>query len=169
MQWDAINGIAEVISSIAVVASLGYVAIQIRQNTLTTKYSTTQNLVEANSVANFMIAGDSEFAEIMHKGSLWPESLSDVERLRFNAWFYSYYNHLDFAYQQYLAGQLESSMWNNMAKDIPLFLANLPGATEWWSKDKVRFSREFVDYVDNRMSEAKKPNSMPTISIPEKA
>jgi hypothetical protein len=33
MNWEAISAVAEIVGVIAVVVSLGYVAIQIRQNT----------------------------------------------------------------------------------------------------------------------------------------
>lgn len=164
MNWDAVVAIAEVVGAVTVIASLGYVALQVKQNTRATRYQTTQNMITANSDANFLISADGELAEILHKGCYKPESLTGTERLRFNTWFFAYYNHFDFAYHQYIAGQLDEVMWQKMAFEMPLYVSSLPGVTEWWSKDKARMSKEFVAYMDERMANIDPSSSLPTIN-----
>lgn len=44
MNWDAISTIAEIVGATGVIASLVYLAIQIRQNTLVTRAETTKDL-----------------------------------------------------------------------------------------------------------------------------
>ena len=164
MNWDAIIGVAELVGAIAVVVSLGYVAVQIRQNTVATRYQTTQNLIAANSDANYMFANNGELASIAMKGCYEPDSMTDEERFRFSTWFFSYYNHFDFAYHQYLNGQLDEAMWEKMAYEMPLYVSSLPGVKEWWSRDNKRFSNEFVTYMEEQMARIEPSLSTPTIS-----
>ena len=42
MNWDAIGAIGEIIGAIAVVATLGYLAVQIRQNSTQARLSSVQ-------------------------------------------------------------------------------------------------------------------------------
>ncbi len=164
MNWDAVIGIAEIVGAIAVVVSLGYVAVQIRQNTKATRYQTTQNLIAANSDANYMFANNGELAAIAMKGSYEPDAMSDEERFRFSTWFFAYYNHFDFAYHQHLNGQLDEAMWEKLAYEMPLYVSSLPGVKEWWSRDKSRFSKEFVTYMEEQMSNIDQSGTIPTIS-----
>ncbi|MGR8946696.1 MAG: hypothetical protein ACU84Q_01525 [Gammaproteobacteria bacterium] len=164
MNWEAIIGFAEIVGAIAVVVSLWYVAIQIRQNTAATRYQTTQNLIAANSDANYMFANNGELAAIAMKGCYEPESMSDEERFRFSTWFFSYYNQFDFAYHQYLNGQIDEAMWEKMAYEMPLYVSSLPGVNEWWARDKKRLSKEFVAYMEQQMSRLEPSPVTPTIS-----
>ena len=165
MNWDAIIGIAEIVGAIVVVVSLGYVAVQIRQNTRATRYQTTHNLISANSDANFLLASESDLAAIMHKGAYEFGSLSDEEKMRFSTWFFAYYNHFDFAYHQFKNGQIEEAMWRKMVYEMPLYVNGLPGVKEWWSRDKARFSQEFVAYLEDRMSNMEPSSELPTIGM----
>ena len=88
MNWDAVIGIAEIVSAVVVVISLCYVAVQIRQNTQATRYQTTQNLIAANSDANFLLSAESDLSAIAYKGCYDFESLSGEEQMRFSTFFY---------------------------------------------------------------------------------
>jgi hypothetical protein len=167
MNWEAIIGVAEIVSAIVVVASLGYVALQIRQNTQATRYQTTHNLITANSDANFLAATNSDMAAIMHKGAYDFDSLTGEEQMRYSMFYFAYYNHLDFAYHQYKNGQIDEAMWQKMAYEMPLYTKNLPGNREWWSRDKARLSKEFVAYLEERMANMEPSSSVPSISRPK--
>ena len=85
MDWDAIVAIVEIVGLLAVVASLVYLAIQVRQNS----QLISQNTVVARSAmvhetsafyARFfeLIADNSELASIFHRGKT-SEDLGPVE------------------------------------------------------------------------------------------
>ena len=156
----------EFVGAIAVVVTLAYLAIQIRQNTIATRYQTTQNLVAANSDGNYLMATEGELAEIVTKGIYDRDQLSEVELFRFNTFFFGYYNHFDFAYHQFKAGQMEALMWRKMEYEIPLFLSGLPGMRHWWEADMQRFSDEFVKYIDQLLERMPAQSSLPTAPRP---
>ena len=84
MNWDAVIAITEVIGVIAVIASLIYVAIQIRQNTEIAR----ANIVHgtSDSWANFhgMLAVDSNLADLYRRGTL-GETLTETEVIQFES------------------------------------------------------------------------------------
>ena len=48
MNWEAIGAVGEVLGAVGVIATLGYLAVQIRQNTRTVKSSAYQSAVLSN-------------------------------------------------------------------------------------------------------------------------
>ena len=162
MNWDAIGTVGEILGALAVVLSLGYVAVQIRQNTEATKDLAAQHLTNANSETNYLIATNDDLAKILQKGSKDRDSLAEHEQLRFNTLLFAIYNQFDFAYRRHLAGKLEDASWKKIKYEIPVFL-NLPGWLSWWHQDKSRFSSEFVTFVDKLLSEFQPPSRIPTM------
>jgi len=162
MDWAAIGAIGEILGALAVMATLGYLAVQIRQNTRTTRYQTTQNLIAANSHANFMISENGELASILQRGCEDRDSLPSLDQIRFNAWYFAYYNHFDNAFHQYRMGQLEESIWQKMEYEMPLFISSLPGARAWWEEDKARMSQDFREWLDAKLAEGAPIDELPT-------
>lgn len=84
MNWDAIGAVGEVLGAVAVVGTLGYLALQIRQNTERERLS--QEFV-SNQYFNelrVLVASDPELAEIEMKGVSDLSWLTDLERRRFD-------------------------------------------------------------------------------------
>lgn len=160
MNWEAIGAVGEVISAIAVVVSLLYVAVQIRLNTTEAKILRNQSLIDANSEVNSTIANNSELSEIVRRGMIDFAGLDEAQKFRFGALFFSFFVKYDFAYHQYLAKRLDQEFWDRMNYEISVFMS-LPGAFEWWERDKKRLSGQFVSYVDSLIA-----SHSPTESIP---
>ncbi len=88
MNWNAIGAVAELIGAIGVVASLAYLAIQIRQSTSQSKMNTTaieatafQQLLDHNSSINERLLDDPKLLEVLLTRE--EESLDAMDRLRF--------------------------------------------------------------------------------------
>jgi hypothetical protein len=164
MNWDAIGAIGEIVGAAGVILTLAYLAVQIRQNTEETRSGQTQDLISANSEANYLMVTDKELADLIQAGMADPSALSDSDQFRFNLFWFAAYNRFDFAYHQYSRGRLDPELWEKMDYEIPLYLS-LPGSHAWWERDKPRFSRKFVEYVEKRLSEFQRPESVPTLSV----
>ena len=48
MNWEAIGAVGEVFGALGVIATLGYLAVQIRQNTKTVRTSTYQAVLDSS-------------------------------------------------------------------------------------------------------------------------
>jgi len=162
MNWDAIGAVGEVLGALAVVISLGYVAIQIRQNTETARSASAQNLVTVATNANFLLASDSELSEILQNGQYDRDSLNEYEQFRFNTFLIGAYMQYDFAYLQFLGGQLEPETWKRMEFEIVLYVS-IPGGAAWWEQDKSRLSTQFVEFIDAKRANFELPTSIPTL------
>ena len=162
MSIQDLGSIGELIGSIAVVISLIYLAIQIRQNTESNKLLATQNLVNQNSDLVDGIASDPVRAALIQKGIM--DGLGDLtaeEELRFSCNMMAVYNQFELAYHQYRSGNLHSEIWHKYAYEIPIWIS-LPGGKEWYAKDHARYSPEFRKYFTESLLNYAPPAEIPT-------
>jgi len=157
MNWDAIGAIGEVLGAGAVVVSLVYVGIQIRQNTAEMRNVSTQTFIAHRSDANFYIANNTELAKLMSTAGQDYEQLDPHQQFQFKAYCFAFYNQFDFAFHQFRSGRLEEKFWRRMESEIPATFA-LPGVAAWWEQDKVRYTPEFVEFVESQIKEFKPPS-----------
>ncbi len=77
--------IAEIVAAIAVVITLAYLAIQIRQSSHGIQNSTSWAITQALFAINGRWSSDGEFTELWLRGLKSYEDLNDVEQERFRA------------------------------------------------------------------------------------
>ena len=77
--------IAEIVAAIAVVITLGYLSIQIRQSSHSIQNSTSWAITQALFAINGRWSSDGEFTELWLRGLKSYEDLNDVEQERFRA------------------------------------------------------------------------------------
>ena len=81
--------VAEITAATAVILSLIYVGIQIKQNTDTLKLRTAYDATEEFSDIYLVLTENSDLADIWFRGLQGLDALEGVERLRFYAYFQS--------------------------------------------------------------------------------
>ena len=79
VNWDALGAIAETLGAIAVIATLIYLAVQIRQNSRVTKDASAQSLLTVDSNAHFLFASNGDLASIYRRGTQDPNALDADE------------------------------------------------------------------------------------------
>ncbi len=83
MNWDAIGAIAELLGAVGVIASLVYLAGQIRQNTRATRGATYQDLVGLFHQGQVNVANDAEVSELLRIGMQDSSQLNEADGYRF--------------------------------------------------------------------------------------
>ena len=69
MNWEALGAIGEIVGAVAVIATLGYLAVQIRQNTRALKASTHQSLSDSTIRFQAVSPDNAEVARIRVAGN----------------------------------------------------------------------------------------------------
>ena len=75
MNWEAIGALSEFVGAIAVVITLVYLAIQIRQNTRAIRLDTGHDITEEYRDIFALMAENRELAELVHRAAIDPESI----------------------------------------------------------------------------------------------
>ena len=153
MDLENIARIAEIISSVAVVVSLIYVGLQVRQNTRALR-ATTYNAVTANSIA-ILSAMDShpEYSEFLVRVQSDYASATAAEKLRFHMCLLSAFRHWDNLLYQFRNGMLEREMWESYDRTMSNWLDNAAWR-DWFVTNATSFSESLQALLHKRISMA---------------
>jgi hypothetical protein len=144
VNWDAIVAIVEVIGLLAVVASLVYLAVQVRQNSELISQNTMvarSSMVHETSVfyARFfeMIAESPDLAGIYRRG-INSEALDPDEKVRFESLLAVYFSNLEDCDHQYKSDLYfdeddDEDLVEFMAPEFKPMLKSSHGS-EWWER-----------------------------------
>ncbi len=153
MNWDALGAIAETIGVLAVIATLGYLAIQIRQSN---RQEAVQAVKEAvNEFVNAFAAATSDEtkAENFRAGLNQFDALTRNEK----AVFHSKMQLLSSGYYQvwtmYKSGMLADEDLFVKSENLLLSFLLSPGGRQWWEAYKHLPPESFKDHMESRMKE----------------
>lgn len=147
MDWEAIAAIAEAAAALAVIASLLYLAAQVKSGAKAFRTSQRDAALRTLMEWNYHIAADPDLASIFQRGCKDFDSLDERERARAVHVFYSFFKGLENQYLHYLNGVLEEEVWT---RSLPVLAgyANQPGATHYFKMRKDVFDPRFRELVE---------------------
>jgi hypothetical protein len=138
--------IAQIVSAVAVVVSIIYLAQQIQENTAAVSFETNRGLLELQFQQDAWDQ-DPVLVELMQRGDTLPESLSSVEweqysrrwALRYNVWW--------LAYSGFSKGTLDPDLWAAWNASYAGSTC-LPGAKRVWEYRRHWWSTPFQRMVE---------------------
>lgn len=144
---EQIYYIGELISVVAVVTSLIYVGIQVRQNTQAVKNGTLQNTIEHQLNVHGLIAAHGDLADVVFKAAAGTGSDTGPERFRYTAWMHTAIRSLENAYYQHRDGALDERNWHSLCRQYgPILHAGLNA--NYWAERSFIYSEDFRRFVD---------------------
>ena len=164
MNWEAVSAISELIAAIAVVATLVYLAIQVRQNTSALKSAATQSAHDQLTSLYDLMASDTELGEIFHRALEEPETLSNRETARFYSLMMSVHFKLQNAYLQTRANVYDNEYLESWLKAYRS-ISGKPGLRRYWEQRRYMFSSEFIDFLESERFSAEPTPEFQTLGI----
>lgn len=156
MNWDAVGALAESIGAIGVVASLIYLAAQIRQNTRSLEANTFHSLHHASIERLLVLAQNDELADRFVAGLVDPDSLSGARRFQFDVWMRANLKGYEDYFYQSQQSMLDPESWEAHSRTIQASVSP-PGFARWWEQNRHLFREDFARYIDSLQ-----PGSAPT-------
>jgi hypothetical protein len=150
MTIQELGAAGELIGGIAVIFTLIYLALQIRQNTIAVRLSTLHDVKDTIRETNLIVAEKSDLAEIVLEGLQDLNKLSGVPRARFYTWAHNLFLGYENLYLQYLGGALDPGHWSGMAQHMA-DVSSIPGMQAYWADRKQWFAQEFQNYWENEV------------------
>jgi hypothetical protein len=147
MNWEATGAVAAIASSVAVIVSLIYLAVQIRQNTRATRASTYQSVVMHGGSMLRTIMENPELAELMVKATWSEDDLTPGELMRFSSFASSVFRYFDSLYYHARRGTLEQGQWVGFDAFLREVLES-KRLVQWWEEHKHVFDADFISHVD---------------------
>lgn len=148
MNWDAIGAIGEIIGALAVILSLLYLALQIKNQNRESKFAAMHEISVGfrDAISKF---SDESMASIIVKANSNYEDLSDDEAMRLLILSGQFFRAFEEAFIQYQEGRLDDRNW----KAIKKYYINIMSANALrniWEIRKEFLDDEFVKFVDNQ-------------------
>jgi hypothetical protein len=147
MNWEAVGAIGELVGAIAVIITLLYLAVQIRQNSQAVKNSAAQTLLSEANGSLRVAASDPGTARAVILGQTLFDELSEEERAQFIVWMFAWMRTIEQAYFQYIQGYIDEEIWEGQVVHMRQAIHS-PGVAKWWSFRRCFFSRKFQNYID---------------------
>ncbi|MEM7540169.1 MAG: hypothetical protein AAF384_01150 [Pseudomonadota bacterium] len=144
---ELISLLSETVGAVAVVVSLLYLAVQIRENSRFARASIYQSTTEMMSSFVKLLGERADLNELYFAGLTQPEQLTDAQRRQFNSLFaYSLaaQENLFIQHKYGYTPDLSQERWQFLLKGQ---LATRGGALFWKSNQK-QFNPEFVAYAN---------------------
>ena len=159
MNWDAIGAIAETLGAVGVIASLVYLATQIR--TSRDQMAENTRALRAGTYQQFQTELRHSFSvdapgmdSIVRRGLADSSSLDEADAFRLDFWISGVMHAYDNAYYQYRVGLLDEDRWQMHFSGLRQTLIRYPGVRQWWTAAVYTLaSPEFVALVEEILAE----------------
>jgi hypothetical protein len=164
MNWEAIGALGELVGAGGVIASLIFLAFQVRQNSILLRANSAQleqnhQLAIADALgtgntqqtAMIAIAEDKELGDLFFRGLRDYRGLSQPDRMRFAMAMGTLIGGVSVqAERQRQLGMHGDSIGTEHVKFVVEFLA-MPGGREWWRRYSDRYPERFRRAIDSEL------------------
>lgn len=149
MKLSNLADITEIVTSIAVLATLVYLAVEINQNTKALHGQSRQAVLDASQIEIFNFANNPELAINIVK----EEPLSESQSVRLHMTLVATMRLREFSWLQFREGTIDESQWATEYGVMQMLLGT-PRTRHWWNTvGRHPFSSEFVEFVDESLED----------------
>ena len=150
MNWEAAATIAEIVAAGGVIASLVYLAVQIRLSTKVSRAEITKDLYLASRTAIMDIASNDALAKI----STDIRQFESEELMRRNMFYQSFFRLYELQYNLDHHGLLDEDIARSYALIIQMWAKTIY-FDDYWNRHRGEFNEAFATYVDKQVEATK--------------
>lgn len=156
MSLEIIAILSGIIASLAVIASLIFVGIQLKQSSLATRIMTVQINTQI-MIENFGRVIDHPDIAAAFTGEIAPEDIAPGLRLRIGNVLATTFRHFEMLHMHQRYGIHEQETWQASEARLAERIPN-PFIRSWWRSSKHSYAPSFIAYVDARIADWTKAN-----------
>ena len=148
MKGDKISRIIELIGAIGVIASIIYLSIQVNMSNKVAKAELTKDLMLASREAIMNISSDENL------GRIWADigNFNSEDEARKWTFYQSFFRLYELEFNLSKQNLLDESISKSYVLVIKMF-SNTKGFNLYWNRAKSTFHKDFVEFVDETISE----------------
>ena len=144
---DAIVNTAEIVGGVAVIASLLFVARQMRENNKSAREANYIQVMQHNKDMGRLIGSDVGMANLYRRGCDDFIGLSPDERWQFGSLMMAMFCDFNQQHTLYNKGRLDQQFWNAIEHNMNFYL-DRRGVRDWWRSQPFKFDLSFIEYVN---------------------
>ena len=152
MNWQAIGALGETIGAVAVLGTLAYLAMQIRQGAQATRTASELQVTDMVARWNSVAAKDREYQRTWDTLANGGE-VSDEDKVYFLWKVAEYCIITQGVFDQYEAGMVSERCWLNLERTL-IGLLQFDFVNRWWTSRDGNYSSALYDHIDSRAKKA---------------
>ena len=160
--WESV---AEIIGAIAIVVSLIYVGVQVRDSTLAVRSATATETSASMSALYHSIGTNSQATQVFMDGLTDPTSLSREETTQFIYMIHGLMLQYQVAFYVSEQGTLDVEMRESLVNTI-LGITRQPGFLKYWSQRRDVFKASYRTFVDDLLASGKTNENLEKLYVP---
>ena len=147
MTLETLSAIAQLVAALGVVASLFYLAVQIRQNTRSQRSIVVDSLTQ--SLINLLgpQASDPDLTRAFASATEDWYGAAEADRLRAVTVLFTLFKLFENAWFQKRQGTLDAQQWEGWDAYMRMYF-HLPGVKTWWQLRRAAFAHGFRNYIE---------------------
>ncbi len=153
MTISEIGAIGELVGGVAVLATLVYLAVQVREARKALVANTYQSRTDSLGSRYLTTATDTEFLMALFRETE-GEDLTALETYRAKWYWRAVTNEIDNAHFQWQQGTFPPEQISAIAKTIGPNMKSSPLVMEWWESNRAFERPEFSAWVDKAIDDA---------------
>lgn len=147
-QLESLANLGEIIGAIAVVVSLIYLAVQVRQNTQAQRTENFSRALDRVAAMQASLSQDTDTAVVFAKGVSDPSTLSPTERIQFTWAMYELFGAFEFMFLASNTDSIPEEVWRRWSSAVAWWLT-FPGIQTWWKARPIPFTDSFTTYIES--------------------
>ena len=151
MNWEATGAVGEILGAIAVVATLGYLANQIRQSTRVAKADISQRMSEQVQALYMTVFANSDAAELVDRIGTNGEPIDGADSWRWYSFALSNIEHAENLYYQYRVGTLDKARFVSLMAPVHARFNLLPRLRHSWMLFRDQMEPDFRSHMDKHI------------------
>jgi hypothetical protein len=153
LDLQALANWGEFISGLAVVASLAYLALQVRQNTQSLRMENYARALERLATMQGQLSQDGGLTRLLAKGAANASSLTPQERIQLTWALYEAFGAFEFMFHAARNRTLPDEVWERWSSTVAWWLS-FPGVQAWWRNRPAPFTGSFSAFVEGTIRNA---------------
>lgn len=156
MNFELVNAVAQIVAASGVIFTLGYLAVEIRQNTRALRRSAYQELLNYVTNANLMLSADRSLCELSIRARSGLAGLDEPDQMRVLAWYGTVFRHYQNAFGLFHEGVITARQWQSMSAPMDRHLQSV-GGREIWQRVSQQLLPDFRAFVETRIAQQPSP------------
>jgi hypothetical protein len=158
MTLEAVYYISQIVAVFAVIASLVFVGLQVRDSSRAVRAATAQAVHDNYAGWYTALLGNENALATSAKGFVDLNSLTAAEKAQFVCTMMAFLAHSQNAFHQWKEGHLSDGLWRGW-EALMMNLVNTPGGAAFWAERSYVFGQEFQDHVAEIMKRKPDPRA----------
>ena len=149
---ESLASLGEIVGAIAVVVSLVYLAVQVRQSTRAQRIENSSRILDRTAAMQGALSRDPAMSVLFSKGISDPSNLTPQERIQFTWAMYEFFGALEFMFIAARENSIPEEIWQRWSAAAAWWLT-FPGVQAWWEVRPIPFAEGFSTYVESLLDD----------------